>query len=163
MVLGGQSIPLVDNFLRLFPALKYLQLGNEITQNRDPTKVLKALSCLHPTLETLVFSNLSGLLYDYSQPFIIRSLTGFHKLRKLTVNARSLIGTERIPQKSWNYLSKLPRSIESLKLEDISEWDSHILDGITTLLKNKEVHTPSLKFLDIGWERTKFPDKPISR
>lgn len=155
---GSQSF---FDFLRHFTSLKHLVYEYRRGENHPLKKhselFMYALSYSQTTLETL---QLRG---HYFKNFIICSLAGFSNLRSVAVNILALGSTlfdnpPYIPAEErtdlHNYFKDLPQNLESLTLT--GRVRGSYLEGLVRMLNS----IPSLKFLDIGWVKTKFPDKP---
>ncbi|CAG8955029.1 hypothetical protein HYFRA_00007043 [Hymenoscyphus fraxineus] len=132
---------LFARLLRQIRALKQLTLfADQGGMQQDTESFMQDLRSQRATLETLDLQEPSNRF----SPFNIRTLTDFPNLKSLTIHI-SLLASH----------PAFPRSLQSLTVESTEEKNLKLLK---TILQSKDLHTPSLKSLDLRWGRTKYPD-----
>lgn len=151
-------------FLRPFTALKHLnyeykwqKINAPVEEN--PAPFMEALSNSQSTLETL---RVKIVDQSYRRRLNLGSLIGLQRLRNLDIDVALLTCVPRDVQGSNDEILKangfeLPRSLESLNLRGVTA--AHLV-SLYEMTFNKEIHTPFLEFLDVGWGRPVKPDKP---
>lgn len=91
--------------------------------------------------------------------FSLGSLTEFVKLRSVSVMAWTLTGIALDPTTLLPFtnvmMRSLPHSLEYLNLYGVTAEEG---PSIMTLIRSKNIHTPSLKELNLHWVIIKFPD-----
>lgn len=164
-------------FLRCFPILERLSYehGGALIGEADfePPKMMKAIEHLKPCLEELIVisSDPNGGYDAELSNFPIGSLAEFQKLTSIEMTISILLGhpgndeVYSSPQfkPHQRLVEAIPPSLQSLALRSLftneEPW-AEIKDQIVELIANKQRYAPELKYLDIQWEKIKYPDKP---
>lgn len=134
-----------------------------------PPAIRAGLKHLKPYLQELTISS-DGDLHpdDLFEKFTIGSLISFQKLRYVDMSQALLIGNaDADADSSYDYDSEIFRPAQDLvtslppKLEHlcIRKYDRRIVKPVFDLIAQKRRYAPALKFLDLSWTKTIYPDK----
>lgn len=158
----------LTQFLRCFPDLELLCYDHRLDRWTafHPETVIGAISCLQPVLRSLTlvasiyWGDENGDPESHAEDgvqYFSGSLAEFRMLKDLTITASFLILREDDTTYRDELCMLLPTSLENLTLKAC---DRTAVAPLTSMVAAKTTRLKSLRSLDLGWEMTRFPDKP---
>ncbi|KAF4629283.1 hypothetical protein G7Y89_g8859 [Cudoniella acicularis] len=154
-------------FLNCFPSLEIFHYKNGAAgyASFEPPRLMAALQPLKPTLQELRVLDEEQHGIANFEGYPLGSLTEFTKLRHIDVNSTMMIGLEDpnnpgasdvFPQ-GQILTDAVPQSLEILRLRGCGVW---VPLPMLDLIEHKETYCPLLTYVDLGWEKILYPDKP---
>jgi hypothetical protein len=162
----------ITRFLRCFPNLKRLCYRHGASMGSlvlEPPTFMDSISHLQPQLEDLTVLDDSSFKYYENQLewYPIGPLTPFKNLRRLDINWQILTGGDLEDEGidgfpcRFDIVDVIPVSLEWLRLRDPE--DIEIVPAQTLLLLEQKHRFPSLRQLDLEWERYRYHNRPWAK